>query len=79
MENRTSRNLGEVIRDEMIVRDEIKASLNDRPKTIPELATDLKYPTNEVLIWVMAMWKYGIIIESGKPDDEGYYQYQLKR
>ena len=77
MENQIYRNLGEVIRDEMLMRDKITAFLGDESRTVPEIADALGYPRHEVLIWVMAMWKYGILEETAKPDDEGYYRYKL--
>jgi len=73
----TIRNLAEIVRDEMTARDKIAGQLREGPKTIPEIADALKCPTHEATIWVMAMWRYGAIAETGKADDEGYYKYQL--
>jgi len=78
MESQITRDLTEVMRDEMVFKDKIVSLLRDSPKTIPEIAKSLGYPTHEVVIWVMAMWRYGTLEETGKPNDEGYYQYQLK-
>lgn len=75
--NSIERDLAEIMRDEMVMRDDIKRLLQDGPKTIPELADSLQYPRHEVLIWTMAMWKYGVVKATGQPDDEGYYRYQL--
>jgi predicted Rossmann fold nucleotide-binding protein DprA/Smf involved in DNA uptake len=79
MEDRTARILAEVMRDEMVFRDKIVDILRKEPKTIPEIADVLGFPSREVMYWVMAMWRHGIVVETGKPDDSGYYQYQLKQ
>jgi hypothetical protein len=77
MENRPARDLAEVLRDEMLLKDRIIALLREGPKTIPEIAAALGYLSHEVTYWVMAMWRYGTLAETGKADDDGYYQYQL--
>jgi len=65
------------MRDEMVMKDKIAALLKDGPKTIPEIAAGLACPGNEVMYWVMAMRRYGKLSEIGRPDDDGYFQYQL--
>jgi predicted transcriptional regulator len=77
MERKTIRNLDEVMRDEMVRRDEIKVLLKKGPKTIPEIAEELSYPSEEVVLWVMAMRRYGVIEELPKGRADDYYQYQL--
>jgi predicted transcriptional regulator len=71
------RDIGEIMRDEMIFKDKIVEVLRDGPKTIPEIAEALDHPSHEVVYWVMAMWRYSVVVETGKPDDEGYYHYRL--
>jgi predicted transcriptional regulator len=71
------RDVREIMRDEMVFKDKIVTVLRDGPKTIPEIAEALEYPSHEVVYWLMAMWRYGVVVETGKPDDEGYYQYKL--
>ena len=78
MENLITRDLAEVMRDEMAIKDKITGQLREAPRTIPEIADSLGYPKHEMVFWVMAMWRYGILEETGSPDDEGYYQYRLK-
>ena len=73
------RDLGDVLRDEMVMRDRILAILRQEPKTIPEIAEILKQPTREVMLWTMTMWKYGAIVETGKANEDGYYRYQSKK
>lgn len=71
------RDLGEVMRDEMVFKDRIIDFLRDGPKTIPEIAESLEHPSHEIVFWVMAMWRYGTLVETGRANDDGYYQYQL--
>ena len=71
------RNLREIMRDEMVMKDKIAAVLKDGPKSVPEIAENLACPSNEVMYWVMAMRRYGKLSEVGRPDDEGYFQYEL--
>jgi predicted Rossmann fold nucleotide-binding protein DprA/Smf involved in DNA uptake len=56
----------------------IAALLRDAPRTIPDLASDLGAPSHEVTFWLMAMWRYGQVEATGKPDPDGYYQYILR-
>lgn len=79
MDNHRSRDLTEVMRDEMVFKDRIVAVLREGPKRIPEIAEALGHPSHEVMYWIMAMWRYGTVVEAGKADDEGYYQYKLKQ
>lgn len=72
------RNRREVLRDQLVVRDHILALLREKPYTIPELANVLSAPANEVLLWLMAMWRYGDVEETGKANSDGYFQYQPK-
>ena len=77
MDNLIDRNFDEVLRDEMVMRDEIVVLLKNGPKTIPEIAGALGFPTYAVMQWVMAMWRYGKLEETGKANEDGYFQYQL--
>ena len=79
MESRESRGHAEVMRDELLFRDKIVALLRNRPKTIPEISEALRCPSHEVVLWVMAMWRYGTLVEIGEADDDGYSQYALKK
>jgi hypothetical protein len=71
------RSHGEIMRDEMVVRDDIAAFVAQGPRTIPEIAEELNSPRHEVMIWVMAMWKYGILRDTGSVDEDGYLRYEL--
>jgi len=76
MDNQIHRNMAEVMRDEMVMKEKIHSILKEDPKTIPEIASILKHPSAETILWVMAMWRYGFLEEVGKPNDEGYYKYR---
>ena len=66
----------EVMRDEMVMRDQVLEALRDGPLTIPEIAQILRYPDYEVMHWVMAGWKYGHITEIDTTEDD-HYRYAI--
>jgi hypothetical protein len=68
----------EVIRDEILMRDVVLAALQNGPRTIPEIATAIGHPSHEVMQWVMAAWKYGLVEESKQPTEDDYFMYSLK-
>lgn len=78
MEKKMPRDRAEVMRDEMYLRDRITDLLRNGPKTIPEIAAELGYPPQEVVMWVMGMRRYGIIAEMPKPRTDDYYRYCLR-
>lgn len=78
MDNQVTRDLSEIMRDKMVIADKIVALLRKEPQNIPQVAENLGYPSHEVVRWMMDMWRYGVIEETGNPDEDGYYQYQLK-
>lgn len=67
----------EVLRDEMVMRDRIRAVLTDGPLTIPEIAEALAAPAWETTLWVMAMRRYGHLKEMPKGRADDYYRYTL--
>jgi hypothetical protein len=71
------RDIGEIVHDEMIMKDRIAEILKDGPQTIPEIAETMGYPSHEVTIWLFAMRRYGEIEVVGKPDVDGYFKYKL--
>jgi len=73
------RDLAEIMRDEMVMKDKIVACLREEPKTIPEIAKALACPSHEVLLWVMALWRYGTVVEVEKQRTEEYFHYTLNR
>lgn len=68
------RDVREIVREEMLMRDKIINILQGGPKTVPEIAEALKCPPHEVMFWVMGMRKYGQVTEA-ELTDEGYYKY----
>lgn len=73
--NGAIRDVREIIRDEMLMRDRILEVLQEGPKTVPEIAELVDYPSHEVMFWVMGMRKYGHLAEDGLTD-EGYFKYR---
>jgi hypothetical protein len=71
------RDLAEIVHDEMIMKDRLAKILKDGPRTIPELAEAMGYPSHEVTIWLFAMRRYGEVAIFGRPDVDGYFKYQL--
>lgn len=77
MKRKTQRNVAEVLRDEMFMQDKVTAALKGGPRTIPEIALELGCPSPEVTRWVMAMRRYGKVIDISKNRADDYYQYKL--
>ncbi|MFZ5596104.1 MAG: MarR family transcriptional regulator [Bacillota bacterium] len=73
--NKGTRDLREIIREEMLMADRIMAVLKDGPGTVPEIAAALGRPANEVMIWVSGLRRYGRVAETDEVTDEGYYRY----
>ncbi len=72
------RNRLEVLREQLVQRDRILTLLREEPRTIPELAEALAAPSHEVVLWLMAMWRYGDVEETGKAGRDGYFHYRPK-
>ena len=79
MEKKEPRNPAEIMRDEMLIKDKIVSILRESARTIPEIAAALDIPSREVVLYVMAMRRYGKIEELPKSRMDDYYQYQLKQ
>ncbi len=77
MEKSEMRNLPEVLRDEMVMREPICNQLKKNPMTIPQLAEALDTPSWEMTVWVMSMRRYNLITELPKSRAEDYFQYTL--
>lgn len=71
------RELRDIIRDEMLMRNKVLAVLSSGPKTVPEIAEAMVCPVREAMLWVMSARKYGYVKELEEPTDEGYYKYRL--
>jgi len=70
------RDLREVIREEPVMRPRILAALADGPHTVPEIAAAIGAPTDEVVLWVMGMRRYGWLAEIKGATVDGYFQYE---
>ena len=75
MDAQPMRDLAEVMRDEMVMRDKIKKLLPKEGMTVPEIAEALGTPSREVMLWVMAMWRYGHIKDLSKGRTDDYFKY----
>ena len=67
----------EVMRDEMAMHCHLLAALEDGPKTVPEIAQAMGHPSHEVMYWVMAARRYGLVKESSQPNEDDYFAYAL--
>ena len=57
---------------------QILKALEPEPKTIPQIATELNLPADEVMFFLMTLRKYGDI-ETGEIDDmDEYFYYKRK-
>ncbi len=71
------RSMLELAQNEYIMRDHIADVLRDGPKTIPEIAAIMKYPSNEITAWIFGMRRYKMVEEVGRADLDGYFKYEL--
>lgn len=68
----------ETVKNNNSIRRVLKKALKAGPRTIPQLAEETEMPTADVLWHVVAMLKYGTIVEVGlEEEDEEYYIYAL--
>jgi predicted transcriptional regulator len=67
----------EMLKNQQNVRRDIQKALTAEPKTVPQTAEATGLPANEVLWHVMAMKKYGLVVEGGMQGD--YYTYQMAK
>jgi len=77
MKKKVLRDLAETLRDEMHEQKIILDLLKEGPKTVPEIANQIGSPSSEVMMWVMAMIRYGKIKEIPKGRGDDYFQYQI--
>jgi hypothetical protein len=76
MSTSTKRDIREVMREEPLMHHLILQALRPGPMTVPELSQAIGRPTEEVVLWVMGMRRYGKIRELTGPTDGGYFRYQ---
>jgi hypothetical protein len=63
-----------LFREQKQMQNAICGVLRETPKTVPEIAEEIGKPAHEVLWFVAALRKYGILIESGMCGDFPLYQ-----
>ncbi len=66
----------EVIREEPLMRRAIVDAVADAGKSVPEIATAIDRPQDEVLLWVRGMRRYGYLTEVKAVGDDGYFRYE---
>lgn len=74
-EKRPLREVIEVIREEPLMHYPILAAVADEPKTIVEIAQAIAQPSEETMYWVMGMRRYGMLVEVGEENEDGYFSY----
>jgi len=57
----------------------ILQSLESEAKAVPEIATDIQHPMDDVLYNLMSLRKYGFVKETDEINDDEYYLYELKK
>jgi predicted Rossmann fold nucleotide-binding protein DprA/Smf involved in DNA uptake len=70
------RDIREVMREEPVMHTRILDALADGPLTVPQIATAIEAPADEVVFWVMGMRRYGWLAEVKGSEADGYFQYE---
>ena len=68
--------LKESFNDQQRIRKALRESLKAGPRTVPQLATDTRLASSVVLWHLMAMRRYGEVLDG--PEQDGYLLYRLK-
>jgi hypothetical protein len=63
-----------LFREQKQMQNAICQFIRDTPKTVPEIAATIGKPAHEVLWFVAALKKYGIVVEAGMCGDYPLYQ-----
>jgi len=63
-----------LFREQRQMQQSICKFISENPKTIPDIAAEIGKPTHQVLWFVAAMRKYGLVIEAGMEGDYPLYQ-----
>jgi hypothetical protein len=71
-----SKELKEYFNNQQRVRKALMAALQGGPKTVPRVASETGVASSEVLWHLMAMRRYGKVVDG--PEEDGYVLYQLK-
>lgn len=62
-----------LLKEQKRIQQVICKAVRERPKTVPEIAQEVGLPTHEVLWYVTASKKYGILAEAGMCGDYPLY------
>ncbi len=68
--------LKEYVKDQNAARKAIRNALKTGAKTVPQIADESGLASKDVMWHVMAMRRYGEVLEAGRSGD--YYAYELK-
>jgi predicted transcriptional regulator len=63
-----------LVREQRQMQKSICDFIAESPKTVPEIAIAIGKPADEVLWFVSALKKYGIVVEAGMSGDYPLYQ-----
>jgi predicted transcriptional regulator len=63
-----------LLREQKQFQQQICQVIRDEPKTVPEVAAATGKPAHEVLWYMAALKKYGIVVEAGMCGDYVLYQ-----
>ncbi len=74
--SKSGRDRREVIREEPLMRRAIVDAIGDGGRSVPEIAAAIDRPQDEVLLWVMAMRRYGYLLEMKTAGNDGYFRYE---
>ena len=74
----TAKTAQALVKSNNSIRRVLKKALKAGPHTIPQLAEETEMASADVLWHVVAMLKYGTVVEAGlEEEDEEYYMYAL--
>jgi len=65
----------DMVKEQTKIKNMILNALRDTPKTVPELAEELKMDSYKLFWYLMTMWK-GRLVEPVEKTDEGYWRYK---
>lgn len=64
----------ELLKEQKRVQQAVCSALRERPKTVPEISKEVMLPTHEVLWYLTAFKKYGLVRENGMCGDYPLYE-----
>ena len=69
----------DLLKAQQSARKALERVLTGGPHSVPQLAQAVNMPAHEVLWYVAAMKKYGIVAEAGTDESGDYYLYRLTK